>query len=575
MELTPEEPQKTKSLFDAVILDMYQLSEKILTKEFNIAKENVSKPIREKKGENYDIKNLEDKSYFQTAVLDSILFSLETNSLENRETFNFVKKFISSAISLIQEKYDEISLKNIYSLVIYGYTCLECFSYLLKTQSSNDFPRGSFKPDNYTNLNSYLLSNKQIQIMKSVYNSFRDNFFTGKKKSKKEEVEKTIRKDFLNLIENYDFKKDCEDFTKRKETKDAKNQKNSNEKEKSNEKKSSSETKEKNIRLENLFDIKESLLKDEKIPKKLIDTIDLLFNEISSLTNQLGLKSKESEQLKQDFLIKTEQLEKKTQQLEEQLEKKTQQFEEQLEKNSEDIQILQRKNEILMNNQKKLWNYLNLLSNGRDMIKSIIYYLYNYFEMKGEKDAFNQLKEIMQKLGTKELDSKINNIDKSKLEKFLLLSFFLKNFLNKVLHREFVIEDIQNGDNNEEDLKLMSEYSFTSFFINLEKFIEQTILENDVQKMISQAYKDYIADGNLPDVLKYQEGKIFEENGGKHKPVLNRSDIDSVFNFLNKIKINEKSFGTLCENKIWKKDDGFYENLPIPIFFNSNSKIEQ
>ncbi len=146
--------------------------------------------------------------------------------------------------------------------------------------------------------------------------------------------------------------------------------------------------------------------------------------------------------------------------------------------------------------------------------------------------------------------------------------------MNKVLHREFVIEDIQNGNNNEADLKLMSEYSFTSFFINLEKFIEQTIFENDVQKMISQAYKDYIADGNLPDELKYQKGKIFEENGGKHTPVLNKSDIDSVFNFLNKIKIDEKEFGSLCENKIWKKDDGFNENIPIPKFFNSNHKIE-
>ena len=218
------------------------------------------------------------------------------------------------------------------------------------------------------------------------------------------------------------------------------------------------------------------------------------------------------------------------------------------------IENLEIQSNILMDNQKKMWNYLNLLANGRDMKKSIIFYLYEYFGLnrKGvEKETFVQLTEIYAKLKTNEFDSKLNNFNKETLLHFLELLLFNKNFLNKVLHRQFAIVDIKNEKNDESNLKLRVEYSFNSFFENLVFFTEKTIKENDIQKLIDQAYKEYMANEKLPEGLKYAEGKIFKKEDEKFIPVMTKDDILLVFNFLNEIEINNEKFSKLCESKTW------------------------
>ena len=328
----------------------------------------------------------------------------------------------------------------------------------------------------------------------------------------------------------------------RQKLKDSKNEKKKNEKilssiknnSQDNEKKSTFENKENNSSLESIKAIRQSIINDKEIPEKAINAFNILFNVVNKLSGDIQALQNNIQALQNN------------------------------------IRGLQNNNDILMNNQKKLWNYLNLLANGRDMIKSIIFYLYNYFGLKGENETFKQLERILAKLKTDELDSKLNGLSKSNLIKFLNLLFFFKNFFNKVLHREFAIQDIQKESNNESNLKIMSEYSFISFFKNLEYFFDKTIKESDIQKMIDQANKDYINDNKLPEELKYMKGKIFEENGDEYKPTLNKLEINSVFEFLDGIVIGEQKFGILCENKIWKKDDDLNERVPTPVFYNSN-----
>jgi hypothetical protein len=221
-----------------------------------------------------------------------------------------------------------------------------------------------------------------------------------------------------------------------------------------------------------------------------------------------------------------------------------------------EIKNLRIENKILMNNQKKMWNYLNLLANGRDMIKSIIFYSYEYLGLKkqgNKKDTFTQLTEIYAKLKTNEIDSKLNNLNKETFLHFLELLLFNKNFLNKVLHRNYAIVDIENEKNDENNLKLRAEYSFNSFFENLEFFVEKTIKEKDIQKLIAHAYKEYMADEKLPEGLKYVEGKILKKKDENYIPVMTKSDIELIFNFLNEIEIDNEKFGKLCESKMWEK----------------------
>ena len=172
------------------------------------------------------------------------------------------------------------------------------------------------------------------------------------------------------------------------------------------------------------------------------------------------------------------------------------------------------------------------------------------------------------KLRTNELDSKLNNLNKETLLHFLELLLFNKNFLNRVLHRKFAIVDIENEKNDESNLRLKPEYSFNSFFENLEFFVENTITENDIQKLIAQAYEEYMADKKLPEGLKYEEGKILKKEEEKYIPVMTKNDIELVFNFLKEIEIGHEKFGKLCESKTWEKDESS-DFIPIPTFYNS------
>ena len=302
------------------------------------------------------------------------------------------------------------------------------------------------------------------------------------------------------------------------------------------------EDKNKKLNLKKLETLQKSIISDQTISDNIKDAFNLL----------LDFQTKQEEKNKQlEDTIKSMKIEKIEQ-----------------DKKIENLEI---QNNILMDNQKKMWNYLNLLANGRDMIKSIIFYLYEYFGLNRqgvEKETFVQLTEIYAKLKANEFDSKLNNFNKETLLHFLELLLFNKNFLNKVLHRQFAIVDIKNEKNDESNLKLRAEYSFNSFFENLEFFVENTIKENDIQKLIDQAYKEYMANEKLPEGLKYAEGKIFKKEDEKFIPVMTKDDIKLVFNFLNEIEINNEKFGKLCESKKWEKAESS-EAIPTPIFYNS------
>ena len=135
--------------------------------------------------------------------------------------------------------------------------------------------------------------------------------------------------------------------------------------------------------------------------------------------------------------------------------------------------------------------------------------------------------------------------------------------MNKILHREFVIKEINNNDG----LLLTAEYSFNSFFENLGLFLENTIYEKSIQNLISQAIIDYSEDKDLSDELKYEKGKIFIDNNGKFEPISKKQDIMAIFNALKDIEINGKKFGVLCKEKKWKDDNE--EFIPKKQFYNS------
>ena len=219
MELKPTNPEKIKTFFNVIINDMYLQSEQKLNKETIIAKQKIVESIQKKLGENINISEYEEKEYFKIGMLDSVFSSLENSDskLKYSHIFNFIKLFIISATSLNKEEYDEIPFKNYHSLIFYGYCCLECFCLLFGEEKKEALSRRNFDSQKYTYFHDYLDSNKLSKMMKSVYNSFRDKFYSGKKKKDKENVDNIYSK-FLDAINDNNFEKDCEEWKKRQKS---------------------------------------------------------------------------------------------------------------------------------------------------------------------------------------------------------------------------------------------------------------------------------------------------------------------------------------------------------------------
>jgi len=571
-----EDQRETMDLFDILIKDMYIIVVIALPEKLPKAKQEVFKRLTSEQANIISKQELENRPYFMLSVLDCILDQMEENKeITNSELFEFIKLFLYSAIRLNQQKYefDEISKKNKHSLIIYSYCCLECLSYLIQKSNELNPLRKSFDDTNYGNLHDYLESNSMANGIKYIFNSFQTQFFqNNKEKSRTKDARDTLYFKFLKSVNETNFKEKYESYVikakaDKKKKRDKKKEKNQYKNSISLDEKTNTESLNPTSIIQEDDDVKEnqindSLKKGDEKQQDLSPVATILIEAKPQISNEAIESINIS---KKDFEDLVQQIKK--------ISKKNIDLEEKYSKLSKEIDAIKKNNKILMNNQRKLWNYIDLLSNGRDMIKSIIFHLYQYFGLKGKEKPFHQLCEILQSLQSDELNEKLKNINNEKFNQFLLLSFFLKNFLNKFLHREFKLENISIDEDDKSVLKIIPDQTFDSFFTSLETFVEEAKINNQIQELISQTIEDYLKDESLSEELKYKEGKIFIENQNKFVPVLNKEDITSIFNFLKGIKINGKDFGELCENKIWKEDfiDDF---INVPQFYNSQMNFD-
>ena len=605
--------QIIKNLYEAIIRDMYELANDRLPEELKQTKTIVVNGFKKKQiYEDVNEKDLEDKAYLMVSVLGEIIYQFQKKeTYKKSRVLHFLKSFLETAVNLYRDEKNFIPDKNIYSLIIYGYCCLECFSYLFKKENIlyPNYIRRSFDSNNCKNLFKFLEANSLGNSTKNVYNSFQMNYFSENKDTTKTKGdEDIILHNFLKSMNSHDFMQNFNDYKAKMELKKQKKKQNKTAKNKNKETNNSriNDTQEKNnkddqVQEKNIKDnqTQENNNKDnqtqennnkynqtqekkkenyENLIKSLTESKHVLSEDIIiGLISALNELKEQREKIEEFEKVKNEvnelknranDSEKRENDLKITLQNEKKNFRDELDK-------LKKNNDILMKNQKKLWNFINLLTNGRDTVKSIVFNLYEYFGLEGQKKTFYQLGQMLKSLKSGELDNKFNDntISKEKLDQFLLLSFFLKNFLNKILHREFSIEEIdhENEITDEKSLKFIPDNSFDSFFKNIEEFLEITIMESQIQQFIRKAITEYINDKELPEELKYQEGKIFEINNSNsiYKPILNKDDIISIYNYFKAIKLNDKGFDQCCNEKIWK--DEFYNDILVtPYFYNSN-----
>ena len=227
----------------------------------------------------------------------------------------------------------------------------------------------------------------------------------------------------------------------------------------------------------------------------------------------------------------------------------------------------------LMDNQIVFWGYLNLITNGRDIEKSIVHYLYIYlkFKPKEEEPNYLHLSKIIEALNKDNYDKDKITIEKDKLVKFLYLDFFLSRLFNKIVHRGIKF----NSKEANNKLKLIPKYTFKEKFDNLIFFINRTIKENEIQEAIKQTINDYKSDERIMNYVKYDEQNLFVKNNSSFETILKEKDIIEIQEFLAKIKIENNSFVKLCEEKSWKSDKKIEEIIPKPVFFKDGVNLTE
>ena len=309
-----------------------------------------------------------------------------------------------------------------------------------------------------------------------------------------------------------------------------------------------------------------SVLEKEKdfAVNNLNNKISVLVKEKDLLNNKISVLEKEKDLVANNLNDKISVLEK---------ENKNQEI--MIKSLNDKVYNLEEECQELSDNQIVFWGYLNLLSNGRDLSKSIVYYLYKFlnFANKEEDKNYKQLSRILKALNNENYDKEKINIDKDKLIKFLHLDFFLSRLFNNILHREI---KFKSNEANKK-LKLIPGYTFDDKFNNLILFINSTIKDPQIQEAIKQNIEDYKLDTEIMNHIKYEDKNLFMENTSKFETILKEKDILDVKEFLMSIKVDDNSFIKLCEEKKWRNytNEKEEENLPKPIFYKDGANLSE
>lgn len=102
-------------------------------------------------------------------------------------------------------------------MIIYGYCCFECFSYLLNNEKENiDYLKRPFSINNYENIKKYLIANSLDNSTKSVYNVFQHEFYVkNNAKIKTKEDQENLHQKFIKSMKQTNFKINYDNYKKK------------------------------------------------------------------------------------------------------------------------------------------------------------------------------------------------------------------------------------------------------------------------------------------------------------------------------------------------------------------------
>ena len=417
---------------------------------------------------------------YKVELLKKLL--IDVKSRLNEEILKNMKGFFLSAKNIDKGKLDFISKKDELSLMAYFYCLIDTFNYLVRKKKQALFQLNEVKYKNFHLLVEKKGLEKKLKgTLNQFYEEIEETEREDKDKDKNLDITITILEDakkrnFENII-NIDDKDDKDDKELELNLKGKNVIQNRLRKEIDSKK---DEDKDKNINYFNIND--NNNISDGETTENTIENDNVL-----EALNSMEIDPK----LKVIFSLimdKNKKLENEFKKLENELKKVNDKINQE-EKNRKNENLeLQNYCRKLEDNLDELWNYFNLISNGRDITKSIVFFLYDYLGLKEENKNDKKLSEIIELLKNGKFDKNKITVDKDKLEKFLYLNLFLNKFYNKIVHRDAKVE---NNTTESGKIKIVGKYEFGEYFKNLALFLNKTIKEKGIQKIIYKKIENY------------------------------------------------------------------------------------
>ena len=123
------------------------------------------------------------------------------------------------------------------------------------------------------------------------------------------------------------------------------------------------------------------------------------------------------------------------------------------------------------------------------------------------------------------------------------------------MHRDGNAEVNDSSENN--SIKFISKYGFSTYFNNLILFTKKTMKDKGIQDIIKKTIEDY-KNELVPTNLEYKEEYLFYKNEGIIQAILNENNFKSICDCFNSLEIKGNNYGLLCNEKRWDFNE-FYE----------------
>ena len=291
---------------------------------------------------------------------------------------------------------------------------------------------------------------------------------------------------------------------------------------------------------DSIFDLYK--IKNPQISPEISQLINFFSDKFDKLQNQMEDKNKEQS-------------------------KKMEEQDKKISQNKEEISKLNQKIKKLELNQLMMFHQISMYQNSRDLFKNICYYFYEYLNLKQVRaNRFAKTQAIIEYLESdgnklKEMHDKgatlIPEHIKKKIINYLRFHNFVHLTINKIIHRNFeesqkeVLKEIKD----DELISLIPSFDFEQSFDSLEFFLENNSKNKQIRAAMQIVYENiYLKDNELNNLKDINQEVIKNDENGITL-MIKKSDIEEVKNYFKGIKIGEKDFDKLCNEKTWDITD--------------------